>query len=144
MAAFTLNYNPAQLPDYRNLTPAQNAKITQILQANGVLPTGYSPQVYSSPCDPAYLATIPAANQAYAQQLCAMGISGYNLGNGLYNYDATQAGTGIAQLPSSLAAAASFAAQPVVDAAKSLLNVPWWVWAALAALGVVIVIDIVK
>ncbi len=145
MAAFTLPLPSLQngtepLPNYSNLTPAQNAQITAILQANGVLPAS-APAL----CSSAYIAAIPAANQAYAQSLCDQGQAGYNIGNAIATNNTAQLQLGLSQLPGSVSAIGGQIASAAGGALDSLLpTIPTWLWVSLGAVGVVLLIALVK
>lgn len=131
------------LPDFTGITPAQNAQITAILQQNGVLPAP-APAL----CTAAYIAAIPAAQQAYAKQLCAEGQAGYNIGMGIDQYNLQQVQQGLVQLPGAASAIGSdigsTVAAPLTAAWNAISSVPAWLWIAGAIVVGLVVIEIAK
>lgn len=143
--SYSIPYTPGQLPDYSQLTPAQNAAITAILQQKGVLPPNTAqPYLPGGSCDPAVIGLMPSSQQGYAQSLCAQGKAGYQIGTGINASDLPTVMQGITALPSSLSAQAQFAAQPITNFVNSLTSIPWWVWAIGLAVGAIVVVDLLK
>ena len=150
MAAFAIPFPQTALaqgveplPNFSNLTPQQNAQITSILQQNGVLPMA-APAL----CSAAYLAAIPAAQQAYAQKLCAEGQAGYNIGMGIDQYNLPQVQQGLAQLPGAVSTIGSdigqTVAQPIAAAWNAITGIPAWVWIAGVIVVGLVIVEIVK
>lgn len=120
------------LPD--SLTPQSEATQTAALN----IPTSIAGRAALNEEIQSALFPKPAPTMTpYEQQLWQEGRAGYNIGVGLQNSDTGQVSTGIAQLPSSLAAMAKDNS-PTLKLKWPKITVPWWAWLVVGALGVVL------